>query len=148
MWVSRLVATIVAVGSLASGAEAATLLEKNFWLSGPNYEGIIPFCEDPAVAGKITWRFAQKEREYWNSNLVIQAFELPHEIAYRPWGPSYIPRRFCIARVLTSDGRHRQVSYVIGEDLGIIGATWGVEWCVSGLDRNLAYAPGCAMARP
>jgi hypothetical protein len=26
--------------------------------------------------------------------------------------------------------------------------TWGVEWCVVGLDRNWAYNPRCKMARP
>jgi hypothetical protein len=26
--------------------------------------------------------------------------------------------------------------------------TWGVEWCVVGLDRNMAYNPNCQMARP
>jgi len=26
--------------------------------------------------------------------------------------------------------------------------TWGVEWCVVGLDRNWAYNPACKMAQP
>jgi hypothetical protein len=30
----------------------------------------------------------------------------------------------------------------------MIGASWGVEWCVVGLDRNWAYNPACRMARP
>jgi hypothetical protein len=30
----------------------------------------------------------------------------------------------------------------------MIGATWGVEWCVAGLDRNWAYHPACKMAQP
>ena len=47
-----------------------------------------------------------------------------------------------------SDGRKRAVSYWIGEDTGMIGASWGVEWCVAGLDRNWAYNPRCKMARP
>jgi len=42
---------------------------------------------------------------------------------------------------------HR-IDYSVREDLGIIGATWGVEFCVHGLDRNWAYAPACRMARP
>ncbi|MBV8473029.1 MAG: hypothetical protein JO107_13205, partial [Hyphomicrobiales bacterium] len=36
----------------------------------------------------------------------------------------------------------------IGENLGIIGWGYGVEWCVVGLDRNLAYAPECTSLRP
>jgi len=30
----------------------------------------------------------------------------------------------------------------------MIGQTYGVEWCVVGLDRNWAYSPSCKMARP
>jgi hypothetical protein len=30
----------------------------------------------------------------------------------------------------------------------MVGATWGVEWCVTRLDRNWAYNPACKMARP
>jgi hypothetical protein len=30
----------------------------------------------------------------------------------------------------------------------MIGASWGIEWCIDGLDRNWAYNPTCKMARP
>jgi hypothetical protein len=132
----------------AGPTSAAGLLEKDFWLSGANYEGQLPDCSDAAVHGKIMSRFARKEAEFWHSDLTITQIDRVREIAYRPWGKSYIPRRFCTARVYTSDGRQRAVSYAIIEDQGIIGATWGIEWCVSGTDRNLAYAPECKMARP
>ena len=36
----------------------------------------------------------------------------------------------------------------IAEDTGLIGMSWGVDWCVAGYDRNWAYNPGCKMARP
>jgi hypothetical protein len=49
---------------------------------------------------------------------------------------------------MVSDGKKRKVNYAIGEDLGIIGAIFGVEWCVVGLDRNWAYNPACKMAEP
>jgi hypothetical protein len=143
---SLVAASLVAM--LTAPAEAASLLEKNFWLSGPNYEGVIPYCDDPGVTGKIASRFAKRESGYWNSSLRIEAFDRQREIGYRPWGPSFIPRRFCVGRVLVSDGSYRKVSYSIAEDLGIIGATWGVEWCIAGLDRNLAFAPNCKMAEP
>jgi len=37
-----------------------------------------------------------------------------------------------------------------GRGLGLIGASWGVEFCVHGLDRNFAfaYATACREARP
>jgi hypothetical protein len=141
-------AVLVALAGFAAPAQAASFLEKNFWLSGPNYDGVLPACQDPSVTGKIASRFAENEAEYWNSTLVIQGFDHQREIAFRPWGPDFIPRRFCAARVLTSDGRLRTVDYSIGEDLGVISIGWGVEWCVNGLDRPLAYAPNCKMAQP
>ena len=47
-----------------------------------------------------------------------------------------------------SDGKRRPVYYSIIEDGGMIGWTWGVNWCVQGLDRNWAYNPDCRQARP
>jgi hypothetical protein len=145
------IASLAAAALLAASclpASAASWLEKNFWLSGPNYDGVLPRCDDKAVSDRIVSRFARKEWGYWNSSLTIEQIDRHREIAYSPWGPSYIPRRFCTARVLTSDHHYRRVSYSIGEDTGWLGVTWGVNWCVDGTDYNLAYAPACKMARP
>ena len=127
-------------------AHAAGVLEKNFYLSGPRYDGILPPCE--AGLDTIAWRFAQKESRFWNSALEILGFERVHQIAFSPWAPGTIPRRFCRAVAMVSDGHRHAVYYWIGEDTGMIGASWGVEWCVVGLDRNWAYNPACKMARP
>jgi len=136
---------MLVLGALAP-AQAASWLEKNFWLSGPRYEGVLPACE--AGLDTIAARFAQKEGRFWNSDLQIQGFERVREIAFSPWAEGTIPRRFCSALALVSDGRKHAVYYSIGEDTGIIGSNWGVEWCVVGLDRNWAYNPRCKMARP
>ena len=129
-----------------SPAQAASWLEKNFWLSGPRYDGVLPACD--AALDRIADRFAQKESRFWNSNLQILGFERVRQIAFSPWAPGTIPRRFCRATALVSDGRKHAVYYWIGEDTGFIGADWGVEWCVVGLDRNWAYNPACKMAQP
>jgi len=71
-----------------------------------------------------------------------------HEVAFRPWARGTVPRRFCTAVATVSDGHKHRVNYSIGEDAGMIGMTWGVEWCVVGLDRNWAYNPRCKMALP
>jgi hypothetical protein len=127
---------------------AMKALELNFWLSGPRYDGALPSCNFPAVLDTVRGRFAEKESTYWNSNLTIEGYERIRETAYRPWAPNTIPRRFCSAVALVTDGRKHPVHYSIGETTGLIGAGWGVEWCVTGLDRNMAYAPACKMARP
>jgi hypothetical protein len=132
-------------------ADGANLLELNFWLSGPRYDGVVPLCDEPGPLAKIMSRFAEKESRYWNSALQIVGFKDVRQTAFRPWAANTIPRRFCRATALISDGRKsmvRPVYYWIGEDTGWLGAGWGVEWCVVGLDRNWAYNPGCRMAQP
>jgi hypothetical protein len=129
-------------------AGAANLFELNFFLSGPRYDGVLPPCDSDAALGKISSRFAQKEGTFWNSSLTISGFEKVRETGFRAWAANSIPRRFCSAIALVSDGLRHPIHYSIGEDTGIIGATWGVEWCVVGLDRNWAYNPSCKMAKP
>ena len=129
-------------------AQAASWLEMNFWLSGPRYGGVLPACDTPWALDRIQSRFATKEGRFWNSSLRIVELGKVRETAFRPWAPDTIPRRYCSAVAITSDGVKRAVHYSIGEDTGIIGATFGVEWCVVGADRNWANNPDCRMARP
>ncbi len=139
---------LAAVPGLGAGgpAQAANWLEKSLYLSGPRYDNVLPACE--AGLDTIASEFAQKEGRFWNSSLQIVSFERVREVARNPWAPGTVPRRFCRAVALVSDQRKHAVYYWIGEDTGFIGASWGVRWCVVGLDRNWAYNPACKMARP
>lgn len=113
------------------------------------YSGVLPVCEDTRVHGSIASSFAAREREYWNSGLKLASgFYAPHELGYRSWGRSFIPRRFCGATVATNDGVTRQVYWFVAEQQGAFTLGSGVEWCVTGVDRNYAYAPDCKMAKP
>lgn len=112
------------------------------------YSGDLPSCEDPGVLSRISDRFAQKESGYWNSTLEVTGYDRIREIGFRANGLDYIPRRYCVARALVNDLRERTVIYDIQEGLGMIGWGYGVEWCVVGLDRDLAYAPACSALRP
>jgi len=142
---SLLIAMSIAIGA-AAPAGAASWMEKSIYLIGPRYDGVVPPCE--AALNTIASRFAQKESRFWNSDLQILGFDKIRETAFRPWASETIPRRFCTAVAMVSDGRRHTVHYWIGEDTGMIGVSWGVEWCVVGLDRNWAYNPACKMARP
>jgi hypothetical protein len=142
----RLAGVLSLVLMLSGAGHAANLLEQNFYLSGPRYDGALPGCE--AGLDTIASRFTMKESQFWNSSLTILGFEQVRETAYRPWAANAIPRRFCSALALVSDGYKHPVYYSIGEDTGFLGISWGVEWCVAGLDRNWAYHPACKMARP
>jgi hypothetical protein len=132
----------------AQPAAAANPFELNFYLSGPRYDGKVPLCNDEWALNKIAGRFGEKEGKFWNSKLTIVGFDKIQETAYRPWAPNTIPRRFCSAVAFVSDGLKHPIHYSIAEDTGMIGSTFGVEWCVLGLDRNWAYNPACKMARP
>jgi hypothetical protein len=136
------------LGLLAFGtaAEAANPLEMNFWLSGPRYDSNVPACENALDA--ISSRFAEKESKYWNSSLQITGYADVREVAFRPWAANSIPRRFCSAHAMLSDGKARWVHYSIIEDGGFAGYGSGVDWCVTGLDRNWAFNPACKAARP
>ena len=142
------VALGAALGLLAFGqaAEAANPLELNFWLSGPRYDGNVADCG--AALSTITSQFREKESTFWNSNLEITGFGQIRETAFRPWQSDNIPRRYCSAEVMLNDGKLRTVHYSIIEDGGFASFGQGVEWCVTGLDRNWAYNPACAAARP
>jgi len=158
-------------------AEAANFFEKNFWLSGPNYSGNIPACDTPSALSRIQNHFATTESRFWNSSLTINSFDHIREIAFRPWGEENIPRRFCRADVVVtgvegtpsfgtegaygsgayqggttgkvaSGPRRHTVWYSIVEDGGFLGFSWGVEWCVEGLDRSWTFEPNCRMAKP
>lgn len=144
VWPSLLSAAIGCSAITAAAARDFIPAERR----NPSWSANLPDCADPSVIGKVQSGFASRESGYWQSSLAIAGIERIRTIAFRPWGADYIPRRYCVARATMSDGRVRTVSYNIIERAGIIGATWGVEWCVSGLDRLLYYAPDCKMARP
>ncbi len=132
---------------LAAGpAQAANPLEKNFYLSGPRYDGNLPACE--SALGTVSSRFADKESTFWNSALQIVGYEQVHETAFRPWQSDNIPRRYCTAKAMLNDGKLRVVHYSIIEDGGLASFSDGVEFCVVGLDRNWAFNPACRAARP
>ena len=38
--------------------------------------------------------------------------------------------------------------YSITEDAGMLGVSYGVEFCVVGLDREWSYQPDCRRAQP
>lgn len=137
---------------LACAAAAAATVSTAGAGPAPRYftdhTGLVPPCDDPWALGRIAGRFAQKESWFWSSSAAIVELDRVREIAYRPWGPTHVPRRYCKARALISDGRKTEVYYSIIERGGFAGIGSGVEWCVVGYDRNLAYAPRCKVARP
>jgi hypothetical protein len=139
-------ALITAASSVPAGA--ANWFEKSFYMLGPRFDSKLPSCDNSWALSTIQRRFATKEGRFWNSDLQITGFDQIQEVALRPWADGTIPRRFCAGRALVSDGVWRTVRYSIVEDSGMIGANWGVHWCVVGVDRNWASNPQCTAAGP
>jgi len=129
-------------------ARAASWFEKNFWLSGPEYNRDMPPCDYPPALHEIMKDFGTKEGRFWNSDLKIVGIEGMRETAYLPWAAQSIPRRFCHATALINDGARRPIYYSIASGTGMIGMGWGVNFCVVGLDRDWAYNPACRAAKP
>jgi hypothetical protein len=143
---AAIVGAVFGLMAFGQAAEAANFFEKNFWLSGPRYDGDLPPCE--AGLDSVSNQFAEKESKFWNSKLQITGYDRVHEIAFRPWQSDNIPRRYCAATAMISDGKPRPVYFSIIEDGGFASFSHGVEFCVVGLDRNWAYNPACKAARP
>jgi hypothetical protein len=143
--IHSLVLALALAGTVSSAmARPVVPAEKRFG----SYGGELPACDNPDVLSRITDRFQQAESEYWNSSLQIVNFDNVKITALRPWGLDHIPRNFCKARALLNDRSWHEVSYSIAEDQGMIGMDFGVEFCLSGLDREFAYAPACKMEQP
>jgi len=149
LWVlGAIAAAAIVTAAWCAPAAASNWLEKTLYLWGPRFDSQLPACDDLWALGTIQHRFATKEGRFWNSDLRIESIDQVKEVAFRPWADGTIPRRFCTGRALVSDGVWRTVRYSITEDSGMIGAHWGVQWCVVGLDRNWAYNPNCKAAGP
>ena len=147
---SAFAATVAVALAVLSGAQAraATILEKNFWMPGPDYNRDLPACEYHAALDRIIRDFRVKEDRFWNSELRIVGFENIHEIDTMPWGAQAIPRRYCGGTAVINNSTRHAIYYSIAEDEGMTGIDWGVNFCVVGLDRNGAYGPQCRAAQP
>ncbi len=137
-------AAMAITGATALEARPLTPAEGRFW----PFSGDLPACNHEGVLSRIQSRFSQRESTYWKSGLVIQEFLDVRESGFRTAGMDLIPRRFCQSRVSMNDGRVRNLKYWIGENQGIIGWSWGVEWCIAGLDHHNAFGPNCSTAGP
>ncbi len=133
----------VLVLTLTASARSLVPAEQRF----SPYTGNVPACDSGLVLETISDRFGEREATFWHSGLSVTGFDRVMERGFRTNGLDYIPRRYCTARVFTNDNKVRYVTYSIGENLGIIGTGFGVDWCIDGLDRNHLYGASCKVAR-
>jgi hypothetical protein len=148
-WLAAIISfMLLSAPALSREITPAERRERAHILSLRGFNAGLPSCAEGAVLNNVASNFADKERRFWNSEATILTFEDVQEVAWRPWGLDYIPRRFCTGTAIVSDGYRHRVNFSIREDLGFIGIGWSTDSCVDGFDRNYAYAPHCKQAAP
>lgn len=115
--------------SVASGAFAGT-----------------PSCEQ--VTGTVSSRFAQNMRGFLGLDLSIAEFGFIHQSRLEPRDDTHpVERRYCLAKVATTDGERRRLWYVVEDNWGYAGLGSSVEFCMSGLDPWHVYGAHCKSLR-
>lgn len=105
-----------------------------------------PSCKQ--VTGTVSSRFAQNMRGFLGLDLSIAEFGVIHESRYEPRDATHrVERRYCQAKVITTDGARRQLWYLIENGWGYAGVGSSVEFCVSGLDPWRVYGAACKSLR-
>ncbi len=105
-------------------------------------------CDDAAILKSISKRFHAQSHEVHHDRLRIEAFDRVHQhrasekSEFRP-----IARRYCGATATLSDGRRREVWYLIESNARLAGMGNNVEFCVSGFDRWNVYDAHCRVLR-
>ena len=152
MLFSRCAAVAALLLSLCAGAVVSDAA-----LAGPAFpaenrttplSGNLPACDDGWMLFQITESFNSHQYFYSNAQLALNQFETVREVGFRTNGSEFIPRRYCVARALFSDGRRREVKYNLIEGGGFVGLGPGVIWCVVGEDPFHVFSPACRAAGP
>lgn len=142
-----LLASMLAVSGGTVSASAADMVMVNY--SDPG------ICAKSEVLGRITNRFAHQVRHVPNLPQVgIVHFQrigetrhLPRVKSARVTEERPIDRRYCHAKAQLSDGKVRDVWYLIEKPMGFAGIGSNVEFCVSGFDRWHVYGGRCRTVR-
>ena len=103
-------------------------------------------CGNDRVLSRITHRFRHQVRHVPHLPQVdIVDFYRVKERRYLPQAKPRQPieRRYCHAKAALSDGRSRDVWYLIERPMGFAGIGSNVEFCVSGFDRWHVYGGRC-----
>ncbi len=144
---SRVALFLAAWIGLSASASAAGVVVPAEDRQHPFYGGV-PACDSARMIAEVEQGFANKESEFWSSELRIDAIVDIREIGWRANSVAYIPRRYCVGVARLSDHHDRKVVYELKDSLGFAGYMTGVDFCVVGYDRNFAYAPACSVLRP
>ncbi|PSJ61222.1 hypothetical protein [Pseudaminobacter soli (ex Li et al. 2025)] len=137
-------AAIVAAGSLFT---APTLsFAGGFWGPPPP---IISVCADSRFLNKIMHRFRYQVRHVPGlPDVAITGFVNIHENRFLPLAYRQpIPRLYCGAQAVMSDGTQHDIWYLIEGKMGFASIGDNVEFCMSDFDRWYVYDGRCRILR-
>lgn len=138
-----LLAAALVVSVWSGAAQAAD------YLSDSGEPQAVGECAEPRYLAKITKGFDYQVKHVPNlPDVAITDFRDIHEHRYEPGydetdSDAPIARRYCGAKVVLSDGRSRDLWYLIESRMGFAGVGDNVEFCVSGFDRWHVYNGRC-----
>ncbi|MBW8318545.1 MAG: hypothetical protein K0M49_04470 [Arenimonas sp.] len=105
-----------------------------------------PSCEQ--VTGTVSSRFSRNMRSFLGLDLSIATFGVIHQDRFEPRDDTHpVERRYCEAKVITTDGAQRRLWYVVEDNWGYAGIGSSVEFCISGLDPWHVYGAHCKSLR-
>jgi hypothetical protein len=132
------VSVAVAIALSAPAAWSAERAPKNN-RAPAGYPG--PRCNDPVVIDQIRAEF---DSRYWATGPTGVVILNAREANFDSWPQERIPRRFCTGMIDARGGILRPIYYAIIAD----GESYGLAWCVVGLDGAWVFDPQCRYARP
>ncbi|MBX3575661.1 MAG: hypothetical protein KF723_00530 [Rhizobiaceae bacterium] len=131
---------------LAATAPAAHTGEWFF----PTSNKVSRACDDRVVLRRVKRDFAYQVRHVPHlPDVKIVDFHNIHEHRYEPFDGDRQPiaRRYCGATAQLSDGRLREMWYLIEDPMGFASIGDGVEFCVAGFDRWKVYNNHCRVLK-
>src|SRR5271169_5579193 len=87
----------------AGGPAAITQYQTPVGARWAPFTSDLPACEDSWVLSTITNHFYEAEKTFWGGTHALGPLEKIREIGFRANGLSYIPRRYCVGRVIVGD---------------------------------------------
>jgi hypothetical protein len=106
-----------------------------------------PPCDAPEVIAKIHQKFAWSETWHAYRGVGLAGVDRIRERRVEYFGPHPIPRRYCHARAILSNGKNVSMPYLIEEGMWVAGTRWNVEFCATGYDRWRVYGGSCRVLR-
>ncbi len=129
---------------------AALFVSGMFALSAPAFSKNRAFasqCQNQSILKRITGKFAWAERNTWRRGFIIDEIRSPRLNYQILNGPTSIRHDHCLAKAIMTDGRVRNIYYMVERGQGFASIGNNVQFCIIGLDPWRVYGAACSTVR-